>query len=67
MSSEHHYQRAKLVAYDRYDAAEEIMWEENPFKAMQIAQNALPESEVSEEWKTKEAKIAMSYANAIKF
>lgn len=67
MSSEYHYQRAKLVAHDHHEAAKEIMLEENPFKAMQITQKALPEVEVSEEWKTNEAKIAMSYANAIKF
>ena len=34
VSSEHHYQRAKLLAHDKRDVAEEIMQEENPFKVM---------------------------------
>ncbi len=65
--SEHHYQKAKLLVHDKPDAATEVMREENPFKAMQIAQAALPDAEVSDNWSSTEAKIAMSYANAVKF
>ena len=34
VSSEHHYQRAKLMAHNKRDVAEEIMQEENPFKVI---------------------------------
>ena len=67
LSSEHHYQKAKLLTHDKPGAAAEVIGEENPFKAMQIAQTVLPDSEVSESWSSIEAKIAMLYANAVKF
>ncbi len=67
LSSEHHYQKAKLLVHDKPDVAAEVMREENPFKAMQIAQAALPDMEISDNWSSTEAKVAMSYTNAVKF
>lgn len=44
-----------------------VLEEENPFKVMQMAQLALLDEEVLPEWTDSEAKISMSYANAMKF
>ena len=65
--SEHHYQRAKFIAHDKTDDMEKLMVKESPFKVMQLVQQVLPDSNLSEDWKDKESKIAMSYANAVKF
>ncbi len=47
--------------------AESLFTEDNPFKVMQTAQCTIPEDELLLEWRDKDAKIAMSYANALKF
>ena len=67
LSSEHHYQNAKLKAHDKAELAESLFTEDNPFKVMQAAQCAIPDDEVLPEWRDKQSKIAMSYANAVKF
>ncbi len=67
VSSEHHYQNAKLKAHDKADLAESLFSEENPFKVMQTVQHALPKDELLPVWRDKDAKAAMSYTNALKF
>ena len=67
LSSEHHYQWAKFIAHNKTEEVEKLLMEENPFKAMQLAQQVVPDNDLSDEWKDKESKIAISYANALKF
>ncbi len=67
LSSEHHYQQAKFIAHDKTEEVEKLLLEENPFKAMQLAQQVVPDNDLLDEWKDKESKVAMLYANAVKF
>ncbi len=50
-SNEHCFQFKKLKAYDKTEAAFELLDEPDPFKVMQRSKEILPDAEVSEEWK----------------
>ena len=67
LSSEHYYQWVKFIAHDKTEKVEKLLLEENPFKAMQLAQQVIPNNDLLDEQKNKESKVAMSYANAVKF
>ncbi len=50
-SSKHQYQFKKLKAHDKGKEAHLLLLEESGFQAMKKAQQVLPDTEVSDEWK----------------
>ncbi len=53
-SSEHHYQFKKLKHHDKGDVAYKMLLQEDTFKAMKKAKEALPDSDLLESWQPKE-------------
>ena len=65
-TSEQYYQFQKLKAHGKGTEAYEILMEEDPFNAMKMAKVALPDAEVSEEWKEQQETM-MALANKKKY
>ncbi len=65
-SSEHHYQFKKLKFHDKGTEAFEILMEEDGFKAMRKAKLAVPDEQVSEDWKAT-AKVEILESNHLKY
>ena len=65
-TSEHHYQFKKLKFHDKGVEAYDMLLQEDSFKAMKIAKDALPDDEVSDAW-TATAKEEMLQSNCMKY
>ncbi len=65
-TSEHHYQFKKLKFHDKGVEAYEMLMEEDSFKAMKLAKKAVPDDEVSEEWKST-VRAEMHQSNQLKY
>ncbi len=64
--SENHYQFKKLKFHDKGAEAFEMLMEEDSFKAMKLAKLAVPDNEVSDEWKAT-AHAEMHQSNHLKY
>ncbi len=65
-SSEHQYQVKKLKFHDKGAEAFELLMEEDSFKAMKKAKLAVPDDQVSDDWKVI-TKVEMLESNHLKY